>query len=145
MKVGHTFRPARPQDFDFVLKLHHETLKEYIRQTYGWDEFIQDSFITDWFRPEKIEIIQVNGEDAGILVVALQPGRIFFESISLTARFQNLGIGTAVIQGVLKDAAAKGLPVHLQVLRPNPAKQLYERLGFSVDSEDQEHYYLSKK
>ena len=141
----HHLRPATQADFELVRKLHHETLKEYIRLTYGWDEFIQDSFITDWFNPEKIQIIQVGAEDAGLLLIELKEDHIFFESISLFPQFQNHGIGRAIIQAVLRDAAIKRLPVHLQVLKPNPAKRLYERMGFAVDSEDEEHFYMSKQ
>lgn len=43
---------------------------------------------------------------------------------------------------VAADVAAKGLPIKLRVLTINPARELYERLGFSVVRSTAEHHYM---
>ena len=45
---------------------------------------------------------------------------------------QGRGLGTALVRLVLDEAAGRGLPVRLSVLANNPARGLYERLGFQV-------------
>ena len=42
------------------------------------------------------------------------------------------GIGTALVEQVIADAEARAVPVRLGVLEHNPARRLYERLGFRV-------------
>lgn len=42
----------------------------------------------------------------------------------------------------MNAASARGLPTRLQVLKVNPARSLYERLGFELVEETQTHYVM---
>jgi hypothetical protein len=46
------------------------------------------------------------------------------------------GFGAALLRQVQASATTRGLPVRLNVLKVNPARALYERLGFVVVRED---------
>jgi ribosomal protein S18 acetylase RimI-like enzyme len=48
---------------------------------------------------------------------------------------QRQGIGEAVLRELLIEAAREHVPVSLGVLHGNPARRLYERLGFTLTSE----------
>ncbi|MEE9280835.1 MAG: GNAT family N-acetyltransferase [Myxococcota bacterium] len=48
-----------------------------------------------------------------------------------------------MIRFVLARGARRGVPVTLKVLRVNPARELYERLGFSVTGETREHFQMT--
>jgi len=50
--------------------------------------------------------------------------------------FQRRGIGTEVIKRLFGEANEFNLAVRLNVVRINPARRLYERLGFRVTRED---------
>ena len=50
--------------------------------------------------------------------------------ISLLPEFRNQGIGSALLQGVLGEAAEANRAVRLSVMNGNPAQRLYQRLGF---------------
>ena len=63
-------------------------------------------------------------------------------TIEILPEYQNRGVGSAVIRDVLAQAQAEGLPVGLQVLKVNPARRLYERLGFNVVGETATHYLM---
>jgi ribosomal protein S18 acetylase RimI-like enzyme len=52
--------------------------------------------------------------------------------IVLAARAQRRGIGSQLIGDLMEDARARGVPIRLSVLFNNPARELYERLGFRV-------------
>ena len=67
---------------------------------------------------------------------------VFLRAIEIHPDYQGQGIGTAIIQKLIAQAALKMKPVFLQVLKVNPAKKLYERLGFSVGSETSTHFPL---
>jgi len=40
-RIVYQLRPATPDDFDFLYLLHVETMKEYVDQTWGWDDTVQ--------------------------------------------------------------------------------------------------------
>ncbi len=61
--------------------------------------------------------------------------------IALLPEHRGRGIGTRLVQDVLDEARASGRSVSLHVEETNPAKRLYERMGF-VDVEDRGVYIL---
>jgi ribosomal protein S18 acetylase RimI-like enzyme len=67
---------------------------------------------------------------------------IFVNYIALIPEHQRYGIGASLIRQVQASAATRGLPVRLNVLKVNPARALYERLGFAVVGEDDVRWYM---
>jgi ribosomal protein S18 acetylase RimI-like enzyme len=51
-------------------------------------------------------------------------------------------MGAALMRQVQASAATRGVPVRLNVLKVNPARALYERLGFRVIGEDDVRWYM---
>ncbi|RFU48403.1 N-acetyltransferase [Paraburkholderia sp. DHOC27] len=56
---------------------------------------------------------------------------------------QRLGIGTALLKRLIAQAHADRKPIRLRVLRVNPARQLYERNGFTIDRSTEERHFMS--
>jgi predicted GNAT family acetyltransferase len=54
--------------------------------------------------------------------------------------YRGRGIATQVINGVLEEN--KGRRVHLQTVRENPARELYQRLGFRKYGETETHWLM---
>lgn len=82
--------------------------------------------------PEAVtQVINHGGNRIGRIITS-KSNSIHLIDISLLNAYRNKGIGTAVITGLLEEAAAAGLPVKLSVLEHNQAKRLYERLGFKA-------------
>jgi ribosomal protein S18 acetylase RimI-like enzyme len=67
---------------------------------------------------------------------------VFLSKIYILPQYQGRGIGTRLINGVLEEAHGRGLPVTLRVIRVNPARGLYERLGFVQVGETESHYLM---
>ena len=65
------------------------------------------------------------------------PGALYLFALDVEPRYQNLGVGTALIAAVEKDARRRGLNlVNLEVGVTNDgARRLYERLGFVLCGE----------
>lgn len=137
-----TLRPALKSDYDFLYGLHCLVLKEYIMQTWSWDEGWQKGYFDDHFNPEDREIIQWEGCPIGVLCVEERETETFLANIALLPDFQRKGIGAHLIRQVLRRAFSAGKPVTLHVLRVNPARRLYERLGFRVVRETPERFYM---
>ena len=62
--------------------------------------------------------------------------------IEISPDYQRRGIGTILMHDLLRKAAARGISVTLQVLKVNPARVLYERLGFELTGETGTHYLM---
>ena len=88
------------------------------------------------FRGEDVRIISVDGKDAGWLQAAELPAEIRLQKFFISPQFQRAGIGSEVLSKLLVAWRSTGKRVVLRVLKNNPARRLYERLGFSVTAEE---------
>ena len=83
-------------------------------------------------------VISHGGQDVGRLTLAREagtpgtPGTIRIMDIALLPLWRGQGLGTAVLRGVTEEAEQHGLNLQLYVEEHNPARRLYERLGFRV-------------
>ena len=140
--MNYTLRPAEESDYEFVYQLKVVCLKDYVSATWGWDEDFQRSFFADHFEPNDIQIIQFESLDIGQLSVEDRVNCLFLAGVYLLPAFQGRGIGSAIINDVLSCARTRHLPVCLRVLKVNPARNLYERLGFELIRENETHYNM---
>ena len=126
-------RSAVEADRAFLYALHCRTMRGMIEQTWGWDESWQQEDFDRRFREYTVSIIEKDGRAAGALLLELKPDSIYIHEVQVLPEHQGLGIGRAVVQWVIAQAASRGVGVTLSVLEVNPrARQLYERLGFQV-------------
>jgi ribosomal protein S18 acetylase RimI-like enzyme len=140
-----TLRPATFDDSEFVFSVKREALGPAIERTWGpWDEDFQRAYHDEHFDPAKMQIVTVNGDDAGCLSVEGQGDEVYITLIELLPAYQNLGIGTRLLQDIIARAALERKPVSLEVLKANEgAKRLYDRLGFEmVPCEKETHYRM---
>ncbi len=141
MPLGNlTYRNATQEDAEFLYMLHRATLRDYVVQTWGeWDEDWQQTRFREAFCPERSQIIVVGGCDVGVLRLERGSHEWLLHVLEILPHWQRRGIGTRVLQSVLAGAAECQKPVALQVLQANPAKLLYERLGFRKVGETATH------
>jgi len=144
-KVNIALRPATDADADMLWDLHSVALKPYVEQIWGWDEDFQQRYFREHYSPSNSQVIQYNGADAGVITVEETQLGYILSNIELYPQYQGIGIGTSLITGLLEEAAGRGLPVSLRVLKINPARQLYLRLGFEVIGETETHYWMRKE
>jgi ribosomal protein S18 acetylase RimI-like enzyme len=108
-------------------------MRGMIEQTWGWDESWQQEDFDRRFREYTVSIIEKDGRAAGALLLESKPDSIYIHDVQVLPEHQGLGVGSAVVQWVIAQAASLGVGVTLSVLEVNPrARQLYERLGFQV-------------
>jgi ribosomal protein S18 acetylase RimI-like enzyme len=112
-------------------------MRGMIEQTWGWDEAWQQEDFSRRFREYTVSIIESAGRASGALLLESKPDSIYIHEVQVSPEHQGLGIGGAVVQWVIEQAASRGVAVTLSVLEVNPrARQLYERLGFQVTAFD---------
>jgi ribosomal protein S18 acetylase RimI-like enzyme len=138
-----TFRSATERDRAFCWHLHRQTMVTYVDATWGWSEIDQRRRFAESFDPGAIRIIEIDGEPIGSLKVDLDGTPVRILSIQICPAHQRKGHGTAVVSQVLRQAAQR--PVWLQVLKVNPARALYERLGFVATADTGTHWQMVRQ
>lgn len=136
-------RTAVAADFDFLYHLRQVTMKRYVEVIWGWDEEAQQQRFTAAFNPALSQIIVVGDQDVGELTLEERNDELYLKGIYIVPAYQNRGVGTAVLHHLLAQAQTRRQPVTLRVFKMNPARQLYERLGFIIIGES-EPYYMMK-
>lgn len=114
--------------------LAREALGPYVEEIWGWRDDEQRRIQQAWFLSTRVDVIEAEGAPVGCLAVAEHDDHVFVDRIALLPSWQGLGIGTRLMRQVIDDAERRDLPVRLSVLDNNPARRLYERLGFRVTS-----------
>ena len=137
-------RPATARDFEFLYRLHTAALRDYVEQTWGWDESFQRALFAKRFEPASRKLICWTGSPVGSIGSRIEPGALHLYYIALLPVYQRRGIGTFLISQLISDATSRGLPVRLSILKSTPARSLYERLGFVVSSEDPHRYFMER-
>lgn len=81
-------------------------------------------------------IILLHQEPIGRMFVHESDRAVTLVDIALLPEYQKMGFGKQLLDELLTHAAAVKKPVRLHVLKTNPARNLYQRLGFQNVSED---------
>lgn len=113
----------------------------------GWPEAALEAFLRDQFRlqtlhyrrhykPAEFLIIEQAGLAIGRLYLHAGDEDIRIIDISLIEAARGAGLGGALIRSVMDEAAVSGRRVSLHVDAGNPARRLYERLGFQATGAD---------
>lgn len=136
-------RPATALDTELLWEIQRTALGPYVDATWGWDEAFQRRYFDEHFDHRKHRIVVVGGCEAGFLSFEVHSDHVYLGNVALLPHYQGRGIGTAVVRYVLERASEARLPVRLQVLRSNPARRLYERLGFALCGETETHFQMT--
>jgi ribosomal protein S18 acetylase RimI-like enzyme len=139
-----TLRPASPDDFPFLWWLHCHSIRPWVEALWGWDEHWQAQYFSDKIDTEKLEIIEIEAEPIGCLWVERHHDHIHLDLVEIAPEFQGRGLGTKLIEGLIVESDGRGVPIRLRVLTTNPAKALYERLGFRVVKQTAERYWMER-
>jgi GNAT superfamily N-acetyltransferase len=122
-------RPASESDREFF----RETRRDgFLPLVPDWDDAAMRAQADREFDELPVQIIEEGGAPIGYLCAVDRPDRVWLDEIVLVAAARGRGLGTALVERVIRDAEARGVPVRLGVLEHNPARRLYERLGFRV-------------
>jgi len=144
-QVNLSLREAIPDDEPFLLKVYASTRVEELAGL-GWDDNQKRAFIRMQFLARERcyprgdnRIILLDGRPVGRMLVDRSEEGILLSDIALLTEYRNTGIGSRLIQDLMKEATAAGKPLRLHVLASSPAVRLYERLGFSRSGDDGTH------
>jgi GNAT superfamily N-acetyltransferase len=128
-------------DRELLFEIYASTRQEELAPL-DWDASVREAFLRQQFQAQDTYYQQVftdathdlilDGEGNVLGRLYLNRGeRVFLVvDIALLPAQRGRGIGTRLLRDFLDEADAAGRPVQVHVERFNPARRLYERLGF---------------
>jgi len=136
-------RRATVDDADFAFRVLRETMREYVIATWGtwWEEESRRETL-EQVTAGQTQVIELNGLPIGMQLVDRLGTHIQLVQLYIAKEFQRRGIGTQLLRRLFVEARKSHLPIRLRVLAVNPAKALYERLGFVVVERTPERYFM---
>jgi ribosomal protein S18 acetylase RimI-like enzyme len=134
-------RPAQPSDEPLLFKLYASTrLEELSRLPVSAEQL--ESILKMQFNAQQSgyaaqhpladhQIILFEAQEIGRILLDRSEDRFQLVDIALLPQFRGRGIGSLLLKKLQEEAAREGKKIGLFVYQTNPAKRLYERLGFS--------------
>ncbi len=138
-----SLRAAVDADFEACRRTYFAEM-DWVNERLGLKRDDQESMFRKLWDPAQVCIIQADGVDVGWLQTVVSKSEHMLGQIFVDAPFQRRGIGTEVLRRIIEEASGRGLPVRLAVVKFNPSRRLYERLGFRVTHEDERKVYMSR-
>ena len=138
-------RPVEEADRAFLVELYGSTRSDELDQV-QWQPGAREAFVDQQFSAQDahyranypgatLDVIEVDGAPAGRLYVHRGPSDIRIMDIALAPSFRGRGIGTALLRDLMAEADGSGRKLSIHVEMNNPARSLYDRLGFEPAGE----------
>jgi ribosomal protein S18 acetylase RimI-like enzyme len=138
-------RPVTPADRPFLVDLYGSVREPELAHV-PWDGATKRAFVEQQFAAQDahyrehypgatLDVVEVGGEPAGRLYVHRGRSDIRIMDIALAPAFRGRGIGSELLRGLIGEAQASGRRLSIHVEMNNPARRLYERLGFEPAGE----------
>ena len=153
-------RPYTAEDQEFLYRLYSGTRREEVA-AWGWPREQQEAFLRmQWNAQQRSYAMMYPGAEHSIILNDGEPiGRMLvmhgteakeagdatvLVDIALLSSYRGQGIGGRLLQTLIEESDKERVPVRLQVLKSNPARRLYERLGFQQTGEDAVYFQMER-
>ena len=140
-----------PKDFDFILKLTRQNMEKIVTEEWNadWEKDIEPNFVNLWKTGGKKKIIEVDNRSVGYFWFEQhpEPNEIFINSIQIEEQFQRKGLGTEVINWLLKEARNHNLEFVRAVVQKNNvhARKFFEVNKFEFFEETKSGILVERK
>jgi ribosomal protein S18 acetylase RimI-like enzyme len=140
MNESISLRPITDADMEFLLRLYGSTREDELKRV-PWPEDVKAAFVRQQFSAQhawwtehypgaSFDLVLLEGEPVGRLYVDRWEREIRIVDVAILPEWRRRGIGERLIRGLFAEADAAGKQVSIHVEQYNPARGLYERLGF---------------
>jgi ribosomal protein S18 acetylase RimI-like enzyme len=135
-----TFRPYSDADIPFLRYLYGTTREDEMQRV-PWTDEQKAQFLDMQFTAQKNHyeasypdceflVIEIEGKAIGRLYIDRGEKEIRLTDIALLPEYRGRGIGRMLLEEILEEGRASGRRVTIYVEHYNPARHLYDRLGF---------------
>ncbi|WP_288967774.1 GNAT family N-acetyltransferase [uncultured Microbacterium sp.] len=134
-------RSALAEDAEWIAELRADVLRADLERLGRYDQTRVRQRFRDAFEPAYTRIIVVDAADVGSVALRPDGDAFWLEHLYIDASHQGRGVGSRVLAMILDD---DGL-YRLNVLQGSPARSLYERHRFVVDSQDDVDVFMTRE
>ena len=139
------FRHVTDADLPFLFQLYASTREAELAPV-PWSEAQKAAFLDMQFRAQHSHyrthyaqalwlVILRDGQAIGRLYLDHQPNEHRVVDIALMPEHRGKGYGAALMRDLMEEAGSAGKAVGIHVEKNNPARRLYDRLGFVIVDE----------
>ena len=142
MNPGIHFRSASQEDDPFLCQVFASTRERLLaslpfdaaqKEAFARQQHLcQDQYYRQQYPHASFEIVCSGDQPIGRLYLNRTREEILIVDIALLPEFRGAGIGGALLNDLLAEAAQTGRQVTIHVDKFNPALRLYQRLGFRI-------------
>lgn len=140
-------RPVEAGDQALLLQLYADTRREELART-GWDEARCEAFVRMQHEAQRVHydgrwpdaehsVIEARTAQTrhavGRLWLALESDQLLVLDIAVLSDWRGQGIGSLCLRSVQQRARLLDRPLNVSVELGNPARRLYQRLGFFAE------------
>jgi GNAT superfamily N-acetyltransferase len=144
MDVDWSLRRSVPSDARWIAELRAQVMRADLERVGVFDPQRVRSRFLDGFVPGNTRVIESGGRAVGCIAERHGTDGTWIEHFYLESRMQGRGVGGAVLSLVLAEATQDRV-LRINVLRGSPARHLYERHGFALESEDGVDLFLVRR
>ena len=142
-----TIRTAIATDLPFIYRCDLAYMREFSPdQVTGWAIEIDRQLETWTHNLHRCFVIEVSDEAAGLVLWIPEeeaPGKAVIVTIHVIEKFRRRGLAKRLLKTAVENAKLNGfLVMTLGVDRKNPARKLYEEVGFVYTHEDDSYLYF---
>ncbi|HSH97488.1 MAG TPA: GNAT family N-acetyltransferase [Methyloradius sp.] len=138
-----TTRIATSEDQIFIYDLYVEAIKGYVEQLWGWDEIWQKNDFSAAFQSATTYVIQIGSEVSGYFQLELGTEFDYLRMFILGKEYRSKGIGSIVLQDVLRSSQINHKTLKLRVFKINTdALRFYQREGWHITQIEDAFYLL---
>lgn len=148
-------RPHTDADIPFMKALYRGTREAELRlmpltpaQT---EVFIEQQFqsqlahYTGNYGNDHLDIVEVDGQPVGRLFVDYRNHEIRIIDITLAPAFRGQRLGEFLLSHIITESRNRMLPITIHVEHNNPARRLYERMGFQLKDKGSLIYLMMER
>lgn len=143
MATRYELRAADRRDLAYAWRLYEQLMRARTEALMPWRAERQREVVENALDSGGMRMIAAEGAVCGWLHVLEGVDGIELHQLYVAPERQNRGIGSAILKDLQARAAAAGRPLRLNVLINNPARRLYERLGFRIERSDAVKHYMA--
>ena len=138
-----TLRASKIADAELFYSITEQTMRPHVMAAGGtWEEERRREESAEEAINPSASVIMIGTVEAGILTIERLPCEFQLQTLYLLPSFQDLGVGSSLVSSLQQEAKSRCVPLRLQVLKVNPAKAFYERLGFRIEEETEYFFHM---
>lgn len=140
-KLVLTFNKATPEDLNFLLELRKLSMTEHLLAAgLDYDDEQHKARILEYYNDTYL--LNLADKAIGVVKLGQMADRWHIRQFQILPDYHGKGVGTKVLSLLQSKAQSVNMPITLNVLYQNPARRLYERMGFKVIGENGLEYQM---